>query len=138
MGGVAKHRQRVWIAVVLALAFLGHDVLMAGDTRAMPMPDAHAAGRGHRGADMHSVIIRFRVPVAFGRLDVASEAHMGGCATTRRAVPNSGDDPGLSVVSPGIVSVAPAALLALPMCAWWREPSAPPGVRRAFSQVYRI
>jgi len=110
---LARDNRPLWIAFALALAFLGHDLLMAAT--------AHTLGMHHAAAMQHAM------PAATAASsDIAHEAHADGCSTTRPVAQPSNDDPGLGLA---VSAVLPANLA---------EPPAPPGVRRALLQVYRI
>ncbi len=127
MRGTEKHYRLLWFALVLA--FLGHDALMAAEARTLGHHESDAVMR-HAPPDA--------MPVTQGKLFLTYGDHAEDCASTRNAAPRFDEDPGLGLKGSDIFSVALGTLFAVPAQAWWHEPTAPPGVRRALFQVFRI
>jgi hypothetical protein len=126
---------RIWwlSGLVLVLAFLAHDVIMASVAHAAPVVPAttaaleqgspHVAAHGENHlADRHP-----------------APEHPRGCGTTATAVARSGGQPDASDLgAPAILTADELAALASAGDHWWTEPHWPPGKRRALFQVYRV
>lgn len=131
----SRQAKRIWWlgGLVLVLALLAHDVLMASVAHAAPVESAVAAVHGHDSAHQPSAMKSALSP------HDRSPDHPSECGTTGSAVPTSGSQ--LSFSDAGILAlVAEADLSALrPATArGWSEPFWPPGALRALLQVYRI
>jgi hypothetical protein len=105
-------------AVLLAVAFLVHDLLMAGG--------AHAVTAAHRG-------------VAADTVRAGSYVHVAGCSAVRSMVPvragTDGDGRAAAAAVPPPPLDASIAAASLPAS----DPrGGPPGVRRALLQIWRI
>jgi len=124
-----KRYRLFWRALPLTLTLLGHDVLMVADV--------HAVSRHPQETTM-SHVTRRGMPDMRARTVLTHDSHADGCATSQPVVTPSKDDPGRGPICSDISSVALKALFAMPVRAWWHEPTASPGVRRALFQVYRI
>ena len=128
-------RQRCWplLGLLLALAFLGHDLLMAADAKAEGSAE-HSSAAPHRAAThpeagaAHPLLI-----------ETWETNHPAGCEVGRPAAPTTGGDPdpaGLAAIDgPISATVSP---LAPRLGEGWAEPTWPSGTRRALVQVYRI
>lgn len=120
----------------MVLAFLGHDTLMTTDAHAAQMVTRHHAEH-HRPEEHGSAVVH---------RDAAAPEHppgprdrIGACDVTRPVVRPavSGADP--SALAAVITASTAAEALPGPSApSLWSEPTAPPGVRRALFQVYRI
>ena len=116
------------IALTMALAFVGHDLVMAGgphpaEAAAHPA-SAHDAAGHEAGADPSSQ-------------DLPEPNHSSDCGVSRRVVPRPNDP------SPLAGDAAATGWFAVPIYeasdAWsWLELTVPPGTRRALCQVWRI
>ena len=128
-----SRRPRWWaVALVLVLAFLGHDAAMAGDAHAAQTPDQHTTGP-HRVDRYGAARLSLPHDQTPSRHDIAA------CAVGQRAAPRAaGDDvhPSRDALAPVIVSSD--ARRPPDVALRWAEPTAPPGQRRALFQVYRI
>jgi hypothetical protein len=124
---------RALLGVLLAFAFLGHDLLMTGDghhaTAATPHGSVH-----HRAAMGHSD----EVAAAANRAHAGTMAEHAGCGYFALAVPPSNDHAAASGRHHAILGVVPLAGASSPTPAETAEPTAPPGVRRALLQVFRV
>ncbi len=131
----ARRQRRLWWAGALfvVLVIVGHDAMMAGNV--------HAAGRPHhavRGAELAP-----RADEAHANRRNANaidhRIHTDGCSALR---PGIRRDDGDSVLDTSDAMGSPISeqttALNLSADPWWREPTAPPGVRRALIQVFRI
>jgi hypothetical protein len=129
--GTARRLRPLWLAVAVVLTFVGHDVLMAaGDQpRAVAGENSshHAVGQSPVGVSTPAE------PYLEGSIHTT---HPDGCDTTRSANPPTRGDPDLGLVSASGSSVGLAVPIKWPVREWWREPTAPPGVRRALFQVF--
>jgi hypothetical protein len=119
--------------LLLVAAILGHGLLMAAETQAA-LPAGHAAGEHEPAGPTSATGAVGAVPD-----DAPAPHHPAGCEVTHAAAPRTGGDPDLvaSAAAP-LPSTAPGPSLAPPLAGGWVEPIWPPGVRRAFFQVYRI
>lgn len=131
----ALRQQRLWWtgALVVALAIVGHDAMMAGN--------AHAAGHGDvamRGAEL---VRRADETQAKHRNATAvhHSSHTDGCSTIHPGVRRDDSDPAIGMAdAPGTPVAESMMILRLPVAVWWREPTMSAGVRRALFQVFRI
>ncbi len=136
--GIAKHHSLRCVVLLIALAFLGHDILMAEDVHARP--DA-AAGQAHAN---HGHTAMPDNPPDAGQHTIASEpapGHESGidaCSTMRQLIQRPGTtlqfDAELVAVSVGVRIATPP----LAVDDWWREPASPPAIVRSLFQVYLI
>jgi hypothetical protein len=123
-----------WI-VLLLLVIVGHDLVMTAGAHASPLAavDRDAPAMSHAGSD-----VQHRTLGQFQPYQPGDPSESTACGTTRIAV------------LPGPLGLAPdtfdltgptldlqQALLDVTDHRW-QEPTAPPGVRRALVQVYRI
>jgi hypothetical protein len=124
-------RQWLLLGLLLILAFLGHDLLMAAE--AMTAPIATTTAHESHAAPAHDPETASLQHGDRSGLPVT-------CQIGQRAAPRSGDDPApvdRDVASAlGVVGI-PAAPSASAVVAW-DEPRWPPGALRAWLQVYRI
>jgi hypothetical protein len=122
-----QHRS-FWILFTFVAAFLGHDLLMAAGV--------HAIGR-HYATIVHHEEVTAR-PAAHEHPVLVHGAHDEDCFTTRSVVQPSNNDLGDGLASSVVLFAEHRAGSAIFVHEWWREPTAPPGIRRALIQVYRI
>lgn len=138
--GIAKHHSLRCVVLLIALAFLGHDLLMASDAHARPdaAVDGAHAGHGHNHTAMPDS------PPGAEKHPIASESAPGhesgidACSTMRQLIQRPGTplqfDAELMTVSVGVRIATPP----LAIDDWWREPASPPDIVRALFQVYLI
>ncbi len=125
-----RRTNRALLGLLLAVAFLGHDLLMAGDAHL-----AAAAHRGHAAMAMHSAMPA--LPPA-READTKTSTAIDGCGFFRVAIPVP-DDEGRTTGPPcAIFATAPELGVLADAFARHAEPTAPPGVRRALLQVFLI
>jgi hypothetical protein len=126
--------RRPWplLGLLLVVAFLGHDVLMAAEATA---ERPHAVAHYDHGAPAHTgatAALPFHGP---------PPEHPTNCRVGQSAVARSGDalrTANLDTVPvPGTVAII-ATLAAHGGASVWQEPRWPPGTLRALFQVYRI
>ncbi len=134
--GIAMHHSGKLVILFLAIAFLGHDLLMAGDAHAQPAAGEAHAGHGHAAMPDSS-------PEA-GHHAIASESAPGhesgidACSTMRQLIQRPGTPVHLDAE---LVAVSVGVRIATPPPAvdnWWREPASPPDIVRSLFQVYLI
>jgi hypothetical protein len=117
------------IALVVALALLGHDSAMAGEAhegRAFaPVSVVHRAPAHTESAS----------PVGAGHHDRPSDG-ASDCGSLQPALPRAGAA-GLALPPPDPIAVLDPALTGS-VERVWSEPTWPPGTRRAQIQVYRM
>lgn len=123
----------VLLGFLLALAFLGHDLLMTGDAHHATAATPHGFGRqgtatGHTEG----------IAVDTIRAHVGTTAEHDGCGYFALAVPPSNDHDAASGRHHAILGVVPGDGVSSPAPAETAEPTAPPGVRRALLQVFLI
>jgi hypothetical protein len=133
-----RQRIKVWqwpfLGVLLVVSFLGHDLLMATELMAAPLP---TGGRTHHAVDLH--VGRAETPA--WQSHGSPPEHPENCRIGQSAVAPSADPferGGLDLaLSDGIV----ASLVSADGdhgAFLWEEPHWPPGTLRALFQVYRI
>ncbi|MDQ3541638.1 MAG: hypothetical protein M3440_13230 [Chloroflexota bacterium] len=140
MCGIAKHNSGKCVVFLIALAFLGHDLLMAGDAHARPdatADEAHA-GHGHNHtATPNSQASAEKHPIA-SESAPGHESGIDACSTMRQLIQRPGTtlqfDAELVAVSVGVRIATPP----LAVDDWWREPASPPAIVRSLFQVYLI
>ena len=125
---------RCWpIGLLLVMAFLGHDLLMATESSAAPYQrpalDLHVSHDAVNTDD-------------FARESGQSQPdHPESCDVVRRVVPRNADETSLLNFTKSTMS-APityqVALIHAVTSTMWQEPPWPPGAMRSFLQVYRI
>ena len=126
-----------YVALLIAMALLGHDVLMAADAHARPDAAVETRHAGHShdamaeanpGAGQH--IANASAPDHESRIDA--------CSTMRHLVQRPGTPVHLNAEL-GTVAATVRVEPPLPVVDhWWREPTAPPNVVRALFQVFLI
>jgi len=119
--------------LLLILALLGHDLLMANVAHATPVPSLATTTHQHGLADQP-----LTVDAASPHEDHQPD-HPRDCSTTGAAVAGYGYQ--FDVIDLGVRAVAVDRALAAavePSAPRWQEPFWPPGTRRALLQVYRI
>ena len=120
------------VGLLLALTFLGHDLLMA---------DAHAVGPASSSAGHHLATASWTAAgtVAAVPDEAPKPIHPAGCEVARPAAPPTRDDgaPAEFEATSSVLSVAVPPLLS-PAAGGWAEPTRPPGTRRALLRVFRI
>ena len=131
-------RRRLWWvgALLIALAFLGHDVLMATNAHAAKMATRQHAK--HRRADAHHA--------GAGGGNAAAPEHRpappdgsGACDLTRDMVQPAAPDTEPATLAAVIPAhAASETSFAASVRPVWSEPTAPPSTRRALFQAYRI
>jgi hypothetical protein len=133
-----RRRIRVWqwplLGVLLVVSFLGHDLLMAAEVIAAPLP---ASGQIHHAVDLPAERADMSAWKSRGTIPEHPEnCRIGQSAAVRSADPFERGDQELDI-SDGIVGCLlsahgdEGAFL-------WEEPHWPPGTLRALFQVYRI
>ncbi|MDQ3781000.1 MAG: hypothetical protein M3354_10730 [Chloroflexota bacterium] len=129
----ALRQRRLWWAGVLfaVLVIVGHDAMMAGN--------AHAASRPHHA--VRGVELASRADEADANRRNANaidhRIHTDGCSALRPGIRRDDGDSALDT-SDAMGSSEQTTALDLSVDPWWREPTAPPRVRRALIQVFRI
>jgi len=121
------------------MAFLGHDVLMAGDAHAWPAAAVEAAHANHEhaimpegqpGAGQHTA--------STSTPDHEHDPGFDACATMRHLVQRPVTPLPLDAQL-GAIAASVRMEPSLPgIDHWWCEPTAPPDVVRALIQVFRI
>jgi hypothetical protein len=133
-----QQRIRIWqgpfLGVLLVVSFLSHDLLMAAEAVAAPLP---SGGRAHHRIDLSAA----RADMPAWQSHSSTPEHPENCRIGQSAVAQSADsfargshDLAISVAFVGrFVSASgdDGAFL-------WEEPHWPPGTLRALFQVYRI
>jgi hypothetical protein len=133
-----RQRIGIWqwpfLGALLVVSFLGHDLLMATEAAAAPLP---AGGGTHHGIDLPAS----RVEMPAWQSHGPTPEHPENCRIGQSAVAQSADpfarghhDLAISVANVGsLVSASgdDGAFL-------WEEPHWPPGTLRALFQVYRM
>jgi hypothetical protein len=123
-----RQQRSFWILLTFVAAFLGHDLLMAADV--------HAIGR-HYATMVHHEEVAAR-PATHEHPVLVHGAHDENCFTTRSVVQPSNNNLSDGLASSVALLAEHGAGQAHFVHEWWREPAAPPGIRRALIQVYRI
>jgi hypothetical protein len=121
------------LGFLLAFAFLGHDLFMAGGAHHATAAMAHESG--HAGTQTRHTD---GIAAEEDQSRVGTMAERDGCGYFGLAVPTSNDHGmagGRHHAILGVVPIDPASSSAPTETA---EPTAPPGVRRALLQVFRI
>jgi hypothetical protein len=123
-----------WLGLLLALLFLGHDLLMAVEATAAP---AHGAGTARHATDGHGTLH----PSSGVDGSDREEHHPEGCGVGQVVAPRIADESDWSADIPsasvwGIESLRLLAFDERPVL--WQEPRWPAGIQRALFQVYRI
>ena len=129
------NRWRYCVApLLLVVALLGHDVLMADHARAVEPTTPHRAGT-HRPHAFGSIPALVAIPQ-----ETPAPDHRADCGVARPAVLPAGDDtdPTGREARPTVVAVPLFTGRSRPDAVVWPEPTWPPGVRRALLQVFRI
>jgi hypothetical protein len=121
------------LGFLLALAFLGHDLLMTGDAHHATAATTH--GSGHHGT---ATGYTDAIVADANRSHVSTMAEHAGCGYFALAVPSSSDHDAASGRHHAILGVVPGDGASSPAPAGTAAPTAPPGVRRALLQVFRI
>jgi hypothetical protein len=123
-----------WLeGLLIVLALLGHDLLMA--SRAPVPAMAPATGTYDRHRLTHPVV---DVTVVLPQ-DHPESPHPSVCGIGGMAVLQSVDQLGVSDLStPAVIAAYLCPTSAHTRTFLWEEPSWPPGTRRALLQVYRI
>lgn len=121
------------IGLLLVLAFLGHDLLMAMESPVTPgqsFPlECHVI--------LDSPIARSAAPAS----DHSSPDHPSDCGVVQVVAPRNADDALVLDLSQATVSalvIPQTALSQAVIVTTWQDPHQPPGGIRAFLQVYRI
>jgi hypothetical protein len=129
-----KVRQWSLLGLLLVVSFLGHDLLMAGEMLAAPLPQV---GSARHGSGAHAPRSDTHAP----QRHEPTPEHPDNCHIGQLAVPRSDDafdqaDPELAAAH----TLVHDAAVATPHigAALWEEPRWPPGTFRALFQVYRI
>jgi hypothetical protein len=128
-----KDRQMPLLGFLLVLSFLGHDLLMAAETAAVPLPET---GTAHHSSNRHAP--SGEPPTL--QTDGPVSEHPENCRIGQSAVPRSGDPferADRDFIAPDCV-VGTIATSAQAGAFLWQEPHWPPGTLRALFQVYRI
>jgi anti-sigma factor RsiW len=134
----ARHNSRLWVAAFLiALALFGHDLAMAGAAHAAVAPDSTDSGHHAAHADAHTGHHGVSERAPSPAQTPADSDHSNDCGISRPIVPIPHNDPNLHPAAAAFDSLVLPTLPTLIMSTW-SEPSAPPGVRRALAQVWRI
>jgi len=121
-------------ALLVALAFVGHDALMVTDAHAAQMTIGHHAAHGGPHADEavtahHDAAASAHSPVPTDELD--------GCDVARSIVRPAAPDTHPTALAVAIAASGLAVVSLQPTVpVMWSEPTAPPGVRRALLQVF--
>jgi hypothetical protein len=137
--GVVPGRQRMkvrqWplLGALLVVSFLGHDLLMAAATAAVPLAEI---GTAHHSSIRHAPTGE---PPTLQIHGPTSE-HPENCRIGQSAVPRSGDpferaDRDFIALDCVVGTIATSAHAGAFL---WEEPHWPPGTLRALFQVYRI
>ena len=134
----ARQRIGIWqwpfLGVLLVVSFLGHDLLMAAEAVAAPLP---AGGRTHHGIDLPEE----RTDTPAWQSHGSPPEHPRNCRIGQSAVAHSADsfERGNQYLA---ISVAIVSRLVSASgddgTFLWEEPHWPPGTLRALFQVYRI
>lgn len=138
MCGNEEHHSGRYVVLLIAMVFLGHDILMAGDAHARP--DA-ALDTGH--ADHGQTTVPDSQHVG-GQHPLASESEpshepgFDGCSATRQLVQRLGESLQLDAAPAGVLTALPAMALQFTIGDWWWEPTVPPDIVRALFQVFLI
>lgn len=135
-----QHHWARWLLVLVAMAIVGHDLLMAGGAHAQPEV-APTTTPSH--SDLHHAAIPATQPSAENDTTThgpapGHETGFDGCSTIRQLVQRLGDTFQLDVAFAADPACVPVAATPLAAHTWWREPTAPPDVIRALVQVYLI
>lgn len=131
----ARNNSRLGVvAFLIALAFLGHDVSMAGVAHAAAAPDPTGSAHHAAHADSHPTRHADGSPT---QPAPAGSDHSTDCGISRPVVSSPRDDHALPPSGAVFDSLSLPAL-STHVTPPWDEPSAPPGVRRALVQVWRI
>ena len=134
-GGRGGCRDRRWLAVGLLLVavILGHDALMA---LGAPHPAVALAASRHHAE--HRGAADAAAPVASG----PEPGHPGQCGVTfgadARPETGTGGSADPAPAGPPLAPAGPAVAVGRAAASVWEEPRWPPGVVRAFLQVYRV
>ena len=131
ISGSRRRRRVPLVGLLLALAFLGHDLLMAGVAHAAPSsaPSARPHVAHHARTD---------APGTAAETTPAPD-HPAHCAVVRPAAPRRGGDPDpFPAATQGSQTGTPSPPLGASGERGWVDPTAEPGTRRALFQVYRI
>lgn len=134
-GGRGGCRDRRWLAVGLLLVavILGHDALMALGS---PHPAVALAASRHHAE--HRGAADAAAPVASG----PEPGHPGQCGVTfgadARPETGTGGSADPAPAGPPLAPAGPAVAVGRAAASVWEEPRWPPGVVRAFLQVYRV
>ena len=123
-------RRQLLLGLLLVVAFIGHDLVMAsasasagvavsGHAAILPLHATERNRSGHKTPEPH---------------------HPEHCSISQPAIPRGGDGSSLLDRVPAttpdlIISMEPVAACRVP---WWEEPRRPPQTRRALLQIYRI
>jgi hypothetical protein len=129
-----KVRQWPLLGLLLVLSFLGHDLLMAGEVLAAPLPEA---GSAYHGSGAHAPQIDRHGP----QTHEPTPRHPDNCHIGQSAVSRSDDafDQADQQLATAHSLVQDAAIVDSHTGAVvWQEPHWPPGTLRALFQVYRI
>ena len=126
------------VGLLVVLAFVGHDLAMAGDAHQTVESGHHGDGLatvGHRMSVEHVS----RTSQSEQRMDAASNTARDGCGYDRVAV-FTGDDNATASLHGHASSALSEYLYPAPTQQFPTvdEPTAPPGVRRALLQVFLI
>ena len=130
----SRSRRHLALAgLLLALALLGHDLLMTVSAHAAPPPDNPQARHGqtafHTGTET----------LGAGPSEAPGPDHPAGCKVARSAAPRTGGNPAPAGPAGGGDPIgAGVPPLASQAGGGWAEPTSPPSTRRAVFQVYRI
>ena len=133
--GRGGHRGRRWLAVGLLLVavMLGHDALMA---LGAPHPAVALAASRHHAE--HRGAADAAAPVASG----PEPGHPGQCGVTfgadARPETGTGGSADPAPAGPPVAPAGPPVAAGPAAASVWEEPRWPPGVVRAFLQVYRV
>lgn len=136
--GIARRHSGKLVILLLAIAFLGHDVLMAGNAHAQPDATAGDAHASHGHTAMPDSTPEAGHHAIASQLGTDQDSGIDTCSTMRQLVQRPGNYVQLDAAPPAICAMLPARAEQLAVDEWWREPAAPPDVIRAMFQVFLI
>lgn len=134
--GIAKRHSGKLVILLLAIAFLGHDMLMAGDAHARPDASAGEVHTGHGQAAMTDSSRGAGQRAIASQSGPDQDSGIDACSTMRQLVQRPGTPLHLDAeLTTGTVGL-PVETSTPAVDHWWREPTAPPEVVRALFQVF--
>lgn len=133
--------ERYWavcVALLVAMALLGHDLLMTGDVHAFSAVRDEGIHSPHHHAESSDVqdSAAHHAPAQESGSD--HETGLRECSSIRLLVLRAGSSPDLEVTCATASIAEPVWTVQVPFDNWWREPTAPPDIARALVQVYLI